>query len=184
MTTKTTLKKILLPLFLLLLIPAIASAGKVGTKAPPFTLKDATGSEVSSTDFNGKVLFINFWASWCGPCKKEFPELIDFIGGYGPAEAVLLAVNIDKKRSFADKFLKEAGTLPPNMIVLYDPKTEVVSKFKTAAMPTSFLIDRNGRIRYIHLGFQKSSPERWVKEFNELLKEEGLTEEPGEEAGK
>jgi thiol-disulfide isomerase/thioredoxin len=79
------------------------------------------------------VVFINFWASWCAPCKKEFPELNSIIERYDPSEFVVLAVNIDKKRAHADKFLRTINGLNTNLIVLYDPASTVIPLYKARA---------------------------------------------------
>ncbi|MFQ5587066.1 MAG: TlpA family protein disulfide reductase [Thermodesulfobacteriota bacterium] len=150
--------------------------GWIGAPAPGFTLKDADGRAVSLSQYKGRVIFINFWASWCGPCKKEFPALNAFIEKYDPSEVVALAINIDKKRSHADNFLKRMPGLSKNMIVLFDPRSKVIPAYKARAMPTSFVIDRAGKIRYLHFGFNERDPAKWATEVGGLLKE-GLSGE-------
>ncbi|MFQ5329687.1 MAG: peroxiredoxin family protein [Thermodesulfobacteriota bacterium] len=158
-------------LFLLLFwSPVALHAAWIGSTAPEFTLKDGGGRSVSLEQFRGRVVFINFWASWCGPCKKEFPALNAFINKYETSDAVVLAINIDKKRSHADKFLEEIPLRSPNMIVLFDPASRVVAAYKARAMPTSFVVDRDGRIRYLHFGFNKRDKAKWTSEVDSLLK--------------
>ena len=169
---KNILLKSLTPLLsLLLLLPVSAGAGWIGTAAPDFTLEDKNGQSVSLNSYKGKVVFINFWASWCTPCKKELPELNSFIGLYGSSEIVVLAINIDKKRAHADDFLKKITRLNKNITVLYDPSSTVIPLYKARAMPTSFIIDRDGLIRHVHFGYNKDDPEKWVTEVDALLKE-------------
>jgi len=156
-------------LFLLFWSPVALHAAWVGTTAAEFTLKDGGGHAVSLEQFKGRVVFINFWASWCGPCKKEFPALNAFIGRYDPSDAVVLAINIDKKRSHADRFLEDIPLLSPNMIVLFDPASRVVASYKARAMPTSFVVDRDGKIRYLHFGFNRADKAKWTSEVDNLL---------------
>lgn len=167
-----TAKRIVLILVMLVVMPSAAFAGAIGSEAHGFTLNDGAGREVSLSDFRGRVVFLNFWASWCGPCKKEFPELASFIAGYDASEAVVIAVNIDKHHSHAMDFLKENASVPENMVVLFDPRATVVSEYRAAAMPTSFVIDKSGKIRYIHFGFDEDNPKEWAAEVGGLINTE------------
>lgn len=169
---KNILLKSLVPLLFLLLLQSTAvGAGWMKSPAPDFTLEDKDGKSVSLSSYKGRVVFIDFWASWCAPCKKEFPELNSFMARYDPSDVVALAVNIDKKRAHADDFLKKVGGLNKNLIVLYDPASTVIPLYKARAMPTSFIIDSDGLIRHVHFGYNKNDPEKWIKEVDALLSE-------------
>lgn len=137
----------------------------LGEKAPPFALKDMSGKDVRLDDLRGKIVFINFWASWCAPCKKELP-LLDALQRARDKEMVILAVNIDKRRVNTDNFLKRH---PLTLKVLFDPDGNVVASYGARAMPTSFILDREGIVRYIHFGFdEKKDPLLWDREIDEL----------------
>lgn len=155
----------------ILLLSAFASAAWLNDKAPDFTLRDVTGKTVTLESLKGRVLFINFWASWCPPCKKETPELDKLAGRYKDSDLMVMAVNIDKTRDKADEFLERIGLLHSNRLtILLDPQSSVVSSYGARAMPTSFIIDRDGTIRYVHLGFNESDPSHWTKEVESLFK--------------
>jgi len=155
----------------LLLLSSMASAAWLNDRAPDFSLRDITGKTVTLESLKGRVLFINFWASWCPPCKKETPELDKLAGKYKDTDLTVLAVNIDKTKDKADDFLERIGLLNSNhFTILLDPQSSVVSSYGARAMPTSFIVDRNGTIRYVHLGFNESDPSRWTNEVESLVK--------------
>ena len=155
----------------LLLITPLSWGAWINDEAPDFTLADLHGKQVSLGSLKGKVVFINFWANWCPPCKKEFPELNKLTKSYKDSDMVLLAINIDKNRANVDEFLGKLPEPPFNkMTVLLDPQYAVVSSYGARAMPTSFIIDREGTIRYVHLGFNETDPGKWVTEMDTILK--------------
>ncbi len=162
-------KEILVILFLLL-ITTTSWAVWVNDKAPDFTLQDNRGNKVALADLKGKVVYINFWTSWCPPCKEEFPELNKLAEKYGDSDFIILAVNVDKVKSNMDDFLSKMPLSSRNMIILVDSRATVVSSYNARAMPTSFVVDKGGVIRYMHLGFNEKDPEKWVKEVESLLK--------------
>lgn len=163
-------KKIILHLMLALIIWLLPSmsvlACSIGDDAPGFSLKDISGKEWSLEDLKGKAVFINFWGTWCQPCRKELPMLNEL--QKRNKEVVIIAINIDKGRSTADAFLKKIPL--DQLTILLDPGTEVVSSFGARAMPTSYLLDREGKVRFIHYGFnEKKDPLLWETELKELL---------------
>ncbi len=153
-------------LFFLITFSVNAQAVSVGDKALPFTLTDLAGNEVSLKNFADKIVFLNFWATWCEPCKQELPLLSRFQGRN--KEVIVIAINIDKKRASAKRFLKK---YPLDLLVLSDPDGKVVKSYKPFGMPVSFIIDGRGVVKKIHLGFnKKKDPALWEKEIMELLK--------------
>lgn len=164
------MKKIVLVFLYLILLTSPALAGRVNDKAPAIELADTSGKPVSLEGLKGKVVFINFWASWCGPCKVELPELIKLTEKYKDKDFVLLAVNIDKTKGKADTFLSKLPARPENFVVACDPESKVVSSYGGRAMPTSFVLDKGGVIKYVHLGFNEADPAKWVAEIESLLK--------------
>ncbi len=152
----------------LLVAPLSAKGPVVGNKAIDFTLKTFDGQTVSLSQYRGKVVLLDFWASWCGPCKEEMPFLSILQKSYGKAGLVVLAVNIDKERKNALKFMDHnAVQLTP----LWDAKMEVVSSYDIAKMPTTFIIDRHGVIRFMHLGFKAEQFSEYKRQIEKLLQE-------------
>ncbi|CAA0082331.1 Thiol-disulfide oxidoreductase ResA [Zhongshania aliphaticivorans] len=105
-------------------------------------------------EFRGKLVYLDFWASWCGPCRASFPFMNALVSKYGDSLQVV-TVNLDEDRDDANAFIAE---FPPNFPVFYDPDGNLALKYRVAAMPNSFLFDRNGNLIFTHLGFTKNSP--------------------------
>src|SRR3989338_9054110 len=122
--------------FFLIIFPISAYSGCVGDIAPSFTLKDLNGNTVTLDSFKGKVVFLDFWASWCGPCKQEFPEINRFISKYGDKDVAVLAVNVDKQISHVEEFLSKIPNLSEKVTVVLDPDSKVVSLYNARMMPT------------------------------------------------
>ena len=155
--------------YALLLIALVSStltyAASVGDPAPFFELEGRADSTYRIDDFKNKVVFVNFWASWCAPCRKELPLLDQLQSKHH--DLVVLAINIDSEKVIAEQFLEKYKI---KSLVLFDPDTEVVASYGAIAMPTSFILDKKGIIRYSHYGFNaKSDPEKWDAEVNSLL---------------
>jgi len=114
----------------------------------------------------GKVIYLDFWASWCGPCRKSFPWMNDIQQQYQGQGLVVISVNVDNEKSLAEEFLNET---PANFAVFYDPKGKVARKFKLKGMPSSYLIDRSGKMVGNHVGFSKSKVSHYEQEIKDLL---------------
>jgi len=143
----------------LALLPALAGAGsrsEAPRQAPRFDLPARAGS-VSLDSLRGKVVLVDFWASWCGPCRASFPWLREMSDRYGPKGLAVVAIDLDKDRKAADAFLEE---FPAPFTVAFDPAGRTAEAFGVRAMPTSFLVDRAGRVVYAHAGFdaRKTGP--------------------------
>jgi len=113
--------------------------------------------------YRGKVVYLDFWASWCHPCEQSFPYMEALKQRYGK-DLVILAVNVDHNRDRADAFLDRMHS---DLDVVYDPKGDLASRFGVKDMPTSILIGRDGQVRYVHKGF---FPEE-TSEYNAQLAE-------------
>lgn len=163
------LKKIFAAFFISMLLPALACAGMVNKKAPDFTLNSLDGKAVSLGEFKGRVVFIDFWASWCPPCKKEMPEINRLAERFNDEDMAVLAVSVDKKKEHAEKFMSTITGLSKRITVLHDPESSIVSAYMAQAMPTSYIIDRAGVIRFVHFGYRENDPAEWVKEIESLL---------------
>jgi peroxiredoxin len=148
------------------------SYAQVEDKASDFTVQMSDGSKVRLSELRDKVVLINFWATWCPPCMKEFAELPEkIVKPYKNKEFVFLAISRgeepEKVNAKMDK-LKKKGI---DFTVGYDPEKEIWSKFAEHSIPKNYLIDKNGVIRYISTGFEKDSLEKLAKEIDKLLAE-------------
>jgi peroxiredoxin len=152
--------------FLLLASTAWAGVGK-GQRAPEFSLPSLKGGRVSLSQHKGKVVLVDFWAQWCEPCKKELPELEKLHKQYG-GRVVFLGISIDKQKDNAEKLARQLGI---TFEVLLDPAGSVASTYDLPKMPTSFLVDKKGFVRFVHEGFDGSGDvDRFKQELDELTK--------------
>ncbi len=124
---------------------------QVGGRAPDFTLPDLEGQSVSLSDFRGSPVFINFWASWCGPCEAEMPYIQEIYEGWTgkPPSVSILAINIGESAATVEGFMERLGLSFP---VLLDASQDVTLKYNVRAYPTSFFIDKNGIIQALRIG--------------------------------
>ncbi len=153
-----------------LLISSILYAKEIGEKAPNFSGKSFSETEINFEDFEGKVIILDFWASWCSPCRKEMPFLIELHEKYKSKNFEIIAINIDEKESKAKKFLKKLDT-QPSFPIIWDKESKIPPKYNLETMPTTYLIDPKSNIRFIHKGFKDSYKEDFHKEIEVLLNE-------------
>ena len=116
---------------------------------------------------NGELLYVDFWASWCVPCRKSFPWMNAMVSKYQDKGLRVLAVNLDVEKSLADEFLKK---YPPNFPVIYDPKGKLATAFDVQGMPSSFIIDSNGQILNSQKGFKTRLVAEYEKKIAKVLK--------------
>jgi thiol-disulfide isomerase/thioredoxin len=114
----------------------------------------------------GKIIYLDFWASWCGPCRKSFPWMNDMQEKYLKQGLVIISVNVDNNKALAEEFLAE---VPANFNVFYDPKGKVAQKFKLKGMPSSYTIDRSGKMVSAHVGFTESKKAKYEEELKTLI---------------
>jgi cytochrome c biogenesis protein CcmG, thiol:disulfide interchange protein DsbE len=129
----------------------LAGAADVGAPAPALSLPTASGETVAIDQLKGKVVYVDFWASWCAPCRKSFPWMAEMQKKYGPSGFTVVAVNVDKKRPDADRFLQST---PAAFTVVFDPAGTTPTAWNVKAMPTSFVIDAKGNIAMVEAGFK------------------------------
>jgi len=123
----------------------------VGEAAPAFTLPNAAGQNVDLDKLRGSVVYVDFWASWCSPCKRSFPWMNEMTRKYGPKGLTIVAINVDKKREDAEKFLRLA---PAEFTVVYDPAGKAPAAWQVRAMPSSYLVDASGKVVLVESGFK------------------------------
>jgi len=140
------MQKTLVIITFLLLIPSL---NVLANPAPKFDLASRSGT-ISLEALKGKVIYLDFWASWCGPCRKSFPWMNEMQAKYEQDGFVILAINLDKKRKHADEFLAQ---IPANFSIAFDPSGKTADDYRVMGMPTSYLIDRTGAIKTTHIGF-------------------------------
>jgi len=146
--------------------PAAATDGSV--PAPAFTLSSRAGGEVSLADLKGQVVMINFWASWCGPCRQEFPALDQIYAKYKPMGFTLVAINVESEKADAEKFL---ATTPASFPILFDPDNKVSGSYGVSAMPTTVLVDRQGRVRWLHRAYKPGDEAKYIEQIRAALRE-------------
>lgn len=123
----------------------------VGRPAPDITVERVSGGTLALSSLHGKVVLLDVWASWCGPCKQELPMLDAIAGRLHRRGVEVLAVSVDQERQNVDKFLEAKGHWA--LTVAHDPKGAIADTFQPDKMPTSYVIDRKGIIRYVNSGF-------------------------------
>ena len=117
----------------------------------------------------GKVIYLDFWASWCGPCRKSFPWMKKMQSKYQEQGLVVISVNLDVEKELADKFLKDN---PVNFIVVYDPTGDIATNYQIMGMPSSYIIDRDGELKVTHVGFFTKKKPRYEAQIQALLAQE------------
>jgi peroxiredoxin len=144
-----------------------ASVGP-GTAAPAFQLPAAAGNPVGLNDLKGQVVLINFWASWCGPCRQEMPLLEQMYRKYKAAGFTLLGVNVEPKSADAVGFLK---TTPVSFPILFDTESKVSTLYEVSGMPSTVIVDRKGKVRYIHHGYKPGDESEYMDQIRTLMRE-------------
>jgi peroxiredoxin len=145
-------------------VPAVAP----NTIAPDFTLRTMNGPNLRLHEQRGRVVMVNFWATWCGPCRQEMPHLNRLHDKYRAAGFVLLGVNVDDDvRKAADLAAKLGVTFP----VLLDTDKKVSKSYDMSAMPATVLIDKDGRVRFLHRGYRDGYEKTYDEQIRGLLKE-------------
>ena len=156
----------LLAAFVAFAWPAAATDGS--PPAPEFKLANRAGGEMSLSGLKGQVVMINFWASWCGPCRKEFPALDQIYAKYKPMGFTLVAINVESEKADAEKFL---ATTPASFPILFDPDNKVSGSYGVSAMPTTVLVDRQGRVRWLHRAYKPGDEAKYIEQIRAALRE-------------
>jgi peroxiredoxin len=147
---------------------ALAASGLTGQAAPDFALKSSSGENLRLSEYRGDVVMVNFWATWCGPCRQEMPLLDEMYSKYERVGFSLLGVNIDENSSKAMNMVSELGVSFP---VLFDTRKEVSKLYEVDAMPVTVIIDREGTVRYVHHGYKPGYEQMYLDQIKSLLRE-------------
>ena len=152
-----------------LLVASLAYAATVSGPAPNFTLQSNAGGQVSLASLKGKVVMVNFWATWCVPCRQEMPHLEALYEKYNSLGFELLAVNVEKNNAEgARKWLQET---PVTFPVLFDPENQVTKLYKVQTMPSTVIIGRDGTMRFMHNGYKPGYENDYQTQVRALLRE-------------
>ncbi len=145
-----------------------AQAVGISDEAPDFTLKSLDGNNLRLEEFRGKVVLINFWASWCGPCRQEMPLLDRLHNRYEDTGFTVLGVNVEGDSKPAQEIVDKTNVTFP---VLIDEGQKVSERYDLEAMSSTIVIDRDGVIRYIHLGYKPGDESKYVEVVKKLIRE-------------
>ena len=163
------LKRLVLPFlgWLLLASGQVFAAAPQGP-APDFALKTPGGENARLSEHRGEVVMINFWASWCAPCRQEMPLLEELYTQYEPLGFTILGVNVEEDSSKALAMLED---IPVSFPIMLDTSSKVSKLYNVVAMPTSILVDRDGNMRYLHHGYKPGYEEKYQQQVRELIRE-------------
>jgi thiol-disulfide isomerase/thioredoxin len=143
---------------------AVAPAGP----APKFQLTSMAGRPVSLESLKGQVVMINFWASWCGPCREEMPVLEKLYTKYKPMGFTMIGVNVEPDSKLAAEWLKAT---PVTFPILFDTKSEVSKLYQVSSMPSTVIVDRKGNLRWMHRGYKAGAENEYLDQIRALVRE-------------
>lgn len=145
-----------------------AAAAVPGSPAPELVLASRDGGKVNLADLKGQVVMINFWATWCGPCRQEMPLLAQLHTKYEPLGFTLLGVNVEPDSAAAVNWLKG---MPVQFPILFDTDSAVAGRFGVEGMPSTVFVDRKGQVRYVHRGYKPGDEAKYADMIRSLVKE-------------
>ena len=163
-----SLPRLLTACLISLMCVSLAGAAAVKGPAPNFTLKSLGGKNLKLSEMTGNVVLINFWASWCGPCREEMPLLNALHKKYAPLGFTVLGVNVEEDVDGAMSFLKN---VPVDFPILLDNTNNVSKQYKVVAMPTTVVVDRDGNMRYLHEGYKPGDEKKYRQMIKKLVRE-------------
>ena len=159
---------LLIPVLLFVFGTNAYAAQVLSGKATDFTLKSRDGKNIKLSELRGQVVMINFWASWCGPCRQEMPLLEALHKKYSALGFTLLGVNVEQDSSKANAYLRDISVSFP---ILFDTKNSVSKAYKISAMPSTVMVDRDGNLRYLHHGYKPGYEKEYQKQIKSLIRE-------------
>ena len=135
--------------------------------APDFTLKSHAGANIKLSEHRGEVVMINFWASWCGPCRQEMPLLDELFSKYQPMGFTLFGVNVEEDSQAAKAMLSLGVDFP----ILFDTENKVSEDYEVSAMPTTVIVDRDGKVHFIHRGYKPGDEQHYQNAIRAALRQ-------------
>jgi peroxiredoxin len=153
---------------LIIALPALAVPGASGP-APDFTLAARGGKQVALADFKGRVVMLNFWATWCGPCRQEMPLLESIHRKYSKMGFTMIGVNVEPDSKAAEAWLQKQA--PITFPIVYDTDSKVSKLYKVAGMPSSVIVDRKGKVRVLHKGYKPGDENQYLDHIRALVRE-------------
>jgi len=153
---------------LLFVLAATASAVDVGGRAPEIGVNDLNGRPVRIASLRGKVVLVDFWASWCAPCRQEFPVLERLHRTYASQGLAIVGVSVDNDVANVRSFLRRNSA---SFLIAHDPRKVAAARYGGTAMPSSYIIDRRGIVRHYHAGFRASDAATIEREVQALLRQ-------------
>lgn len=159
------MSKLLLSLCLFMFAPVYAL--EEDAPVPDFTLKSLDGENLRLEELRGQVVLINFWASWCGPCRQEMPVLQKIHERYEPLGFTVLGVNVDENPEQAKRIVDRMNIQFP---LLLDTDQDVSERYDVNAMPFTVLVDRDGNVNYVHRGYRPGDEVDYVDRLKPLLR--------------
>ncbi len=145
-----------------------SAAVQENTLAPDFALKSRAGTNVRLSELRGQVVMINFWATWCGPCRQEMPLLEKLYKRYKKLGFTLLGVNVEENSRPAINYLKDVSVSFP---ILFDTRNVVSKLYQVSGMPSTVVVDRDGKLRFIHTGYVVGDEAKYRQMVRKLVKE-------------
>jgi len=155
-------------LFAFVVVATSVNASSISGQAPDFTLKSRSGKNIRLSDLRGQVVMLNFWASWCGPCRQEMPILEQLSKRYGKLGFTMVGVNVEQDSSKAEAYLRDVKVTFP---ILFDTTSSTSKLYSVNAMPTTIIIDRNGNMRFKHEGYKSGYEKDYKKQIKQLIRE-------------
>ncbi len=139
-----------------------------GAPAPAFQLNSAAGGAVNLADYRGQVVVLNFWASWCGPCRTEMPILEQLHKQYRAKGFTMVGVNVEPNSADALKALQKT---PVSFPILFDTDSTVSKLYQVQGMPNTVILDRKGNVRYVHRGYKPGDENIYLDQIRALIRE-------------
>lgn len=152
----------------IIVICTVSFGQEVGSKAPDFSAKDLNGNEIRLSSFKGKVVLLDFWASWCVPCKKSMPHLIELNETYKTDSLIILGVNVDTELDKIREFQK-AINAEISFPIIFDKDSKLPPLYNVEGMPTTVVINRDGIVKYKEVGYDSGLKEKLDKTIKDLL---------------
>jgi peroxiredoxin len=146
----------------------LAAINVAAEEAPDFTLPTNSGENLRLSELRGNVVMLNFWASWCGPCRQEMPLLDAMSQRYSAAGFVLLGIDVEEDNTDAKKIVKNLKITYP---ILFDAENKVSKLYSVDTMPTTVMVDKKGKIRFINHGYKPGDENKYRDQIRELIKE-------------